>query len=710
MASVIDELITMLRFKADDKPLKRSKKELTEFQKATKGARDQLNAMRRAMVEAFAVSRVVNGLRNAIGSIVETNTEFQRLQASLKTVTGSAGRAGVAFDMIRKLAKRTPFQVTEVTQAFVKLKALGLDPSEAALISYGNTASAMGKSLNDFIEAIADASTGEFERLKEFGIKSKSEGDRVSFTFQGVTTQVGKNAVEIEQYLRRIGETTFAGAMDEQMKTLGGVFSNLRDTVEQFELAIGEAGFAAAVSEVTTELGNMLGTSEDLAPIIGGLLADATREAFRLFKALVHELRQVKRENVARAFQAIRFALSTTVDILKFFIEHWEVMVSAVAGVKVLQGFNATAAALKGIGVSATASLGPIGAIAAAFVALLPHAIQLGEALGDMLVQLHALEEIKMGQRTGKRGMVPFYGDAKTARRSKEMDKKIAATRTELQKARRAQSHGEIGAAEKVAHLEARLTGEMRTRQKLQDKAAAKQKAAEERKALEGPMDKRESERSSRRAAVAEMRKEWEHAGRTKRGRDFKEGVFQQFMLGKISEEQAQSMLEAGPGKGKKGKGGKKKKKEEKSEAQERIDARIEELAKDAELRVFAMRKDLRGKEREDAALRAGKTKKEQLLKAVNEGRLSALGGEFSSEQQLLRDAGILGEHQQAPPVLTVQIFKTNVHVDAPISVKTGKVNATAEDIGSAVKKGVRDELGVAIREAIEQIGNDTVR
>ena len=35
----------------------------------------------------------------------------------------------------------------------------------------------MGKDLSQMIEAVADATTGEFERLKEFGIKAGKEGD-----------------------------------------------------------------------------------------------------------------------------------------------------------------------------------------------------------------------------------------------------------------------------------------------------------------------------------------------------------------------------------------------------------------------------------------------------------------------------------------------------------------------------------------------------
>lgn len=164
------------------------------------------------------------------GKLIAVEREFGTLNASLITVTGSAREADKAFAMLTNFAATTPFSLQEVTAAFIKLKALGMDPSAEALRSYGNTASAMGKSLNQMIEAVADAATGEFERLKEFGIRAASEGNRVTLTFRGVSTNIGKNAAEIEAYLRRIGDVDFAGAMDARAKTLDGAISNLGDS------------------------------------------------------------------------------------------------------------------------------------------------------------------------------------------------------------------------------------------------------------------------------------------------------------------------------------------------------------------------------------------------------------------------------------------------------------------------------------------------
>ncbi len=194
------------------------------------------------------------GLGVIAADIARANAEFQRLQAALTVATGSAGQATAAFNEIRKFAASTPYELNQSVEAFLRLKNLGLDPSIQSMRSYGNTASAMGKDLMQMVEAVADATTGEFERLKEFGIKASKAGDEVAFTFQGVTTTVKNNADAIQQYLLAIGNTQFAGGMEMQMQTLGGQFSNLKDNLDALYIAIGQAGANNALTQLMTSL------------------------------------------------------------------------------------------------------------------------------------------------------------------------------------------------------------------------------------------------------------------------------------------------------------------------------------------------------------------------------------------------------------------------------------------------------------------------
>lgn len=189
------------------------------------------------------------------GLAVRSSAKFEQLRASIKTMTGSQERANEEFERLLKFTASTPFQLEEVMNGYIKLVALGLDPSEEAMRSFGNTAAAMGKPLEQMVEAVADATTGEFERLKEFGIKTKTEGQSVIFTFQGVQTKVRKNADDIQGYLKTLGDVNFAGAMEDQMNTLNGAFSNLKDSVSSSLAIIGdELSETLEIGKFTKEL------------------------------------------------------------------------------------------------------------------------------------------------------------------------------------------------------------------------------------------------------------------------------------------------------------------------------------------------------------------------------------------------------------------------------------------------------------------------
>lgn len=228
----------------------------------------------------------LRGLTSTFKSIVGVNAEFERLSGSLKTVTGSAKAAKEAFTLIEDFATSTPFQLDEIVDSFIRLKAMGLEPSMEALTSYGNTASAFGKNILEFVSAVTSATVGEFERLKTFGIKAKIEGERVKFIFQGITTEVGKNAVEIENYLRSIGTINFGGAMAEQMNTMGGTMSNIEDALAKVARTIGENGLNKALKEVLDQFNNLISGTDSAAKAIGETLASAVTIAGKAFFTL----------------------------------------------------------------------------------------------------------------------------------------------------------------------------------------------------------------------------------------------------------------------------------------------------------------------------------------------------------------------------------------------------------------------------------------
>ena len=228
----------------------KSLKGLTATGKKTEKSTDGMAAgFKRMLGPIAAVASAAAGLKK----IVSVTREFDVLNAQLITATGGAENAEIAFRAIQEFAQQTPFDLQTTTKAFTQLVNLGLNPSQRAMTSYGDTASAMGKDIGQLVEAVADATTGEFERLKEFGIKTKTVGDNVTFTFRGMATTVGKNAAEIEEYLTKLGENNFAGAMKERMDTLDGAISTLGDSWDKLFLTIGRQDSDSVMAEIIQE-------------------------------------------------------------------------------------------------------------------------------------------------------------------------------------------------------------------------------------------------------------------------------------------------------------------------------------------------------------------------------------------------------------------------------------------------------------------------
>jgi len=78
-------------------------------------------------------------------AFLDIGAEFERLETVLTTLEGSQARAKQSLGWIQDFATRTPYEITEVTEAFVRLRSYGIDPTNGTLATLGDTAAAMGK-------------------------------------------------------------------------------------------------------------------------------------------------------------------------------------------------------------------------------------------------------------------------------------------------------------------------------------------------------------------------------------------------------------------------------------------------------------------------------------------------------------------------------------------------------------------------------------
>ena len=214
------------------------KQAVKQSEKSVNGFSSNLAKVGCVIAGAFAVDKIME----FGGAIIETTSTFQRFESVLTNTLGSTSEAQKALNRITEFASQTPFSVSELTDSFVRLANQGFKPTSDEMRKLGDLASSTGKEFVMLAEAIIDAQVGEFERLKEFGIRAEKQGDQVTFTFKNVKTQVDFTADSIQNYILSLGDLQgVSGAMVGISKTLGGQISNLGDSFDSLKNEIGEA-------------------------------------------------------------------------------------------------------------------------------------------------------------------------------------------------------------------------------------------------------------------------------------------------------------------------------------------------------------------------------------------------------------------------------------------------------------------------------------
>lgn len=202
----------------------------------------------------------------ALFDLFRTAGQFEQYQVMLEGLEGSAAGARKAMAWVQEFTAKTPYEIDQVMEAFIALKAYGVDPMNGSLTALGDASSGMSKPLMQAVEALADATTGEFERLKEFGIRASKEGNRVSFTFRKNGKDIRRDAdmtgEAIEKVLVGIMSERFGGGMARQATTLFGMISNLKDMWTSFLLLVAEAGIFDVVKK---DLEGLLSRVNELA-------------------------------------------------------------------------------------------------------------------------------------------------------------------------------------------------------------------------------------------------------------------------------------------------------------------------------------------------------------------------------------------------------------------------------------------------------------
>ena len=325
----------------------------------------------------------VAGLATAAGFgfkkyFLDVAVEFERFQTILTTVEGSSDKAKSAMGWISEFAAKTPYDLSTVTEAFVQMRAYGLNPTDGLLKTLCDTSAAMGKDVMQAVEAVADAVNGENERLKEFGIKAAVQGSKIAYTYtdrtgKQITKLVDKsNRDLIVSTLQGIWNDKYAGAMDKMSMTWEGMVSNIGDQWTRFANNVMAAGVFDAMKG---RLGSFLDRLNEAAA--DGTLqewAQQTADAMLRFgDGLL---------TVGRALGEMGSGLATVADSAQELLGGWDRLGAALAA----GAFAPTILSVGRLGMALgglVAASGPIGWVVAALLGAAVIGVASADKIGE---------------------------------------------------------------------------------------------------------------------------------------------------------------------------------------------------------------------------------------------------------------------------------------------------------------------------------------
>jgi hypothetical protein len=251
----------------------------------------------------LAMSATLASVPTAIAAVgaagLSVASNFEDASTTLTGLYGNVDVAKEKFQNLAAFAANTPFEFPELLDATVKLKAYGIEAGDYLTV-LGDTSSAMGKRLNDAVEMLSDAQTGEFERLKEFGVKAVEitkknaeqlgvSAEQAGMTALTYTDKYGKAQVKVIDRNNREAITAalvgvdgifqkYTGSMEARSKTLSGMLSTLKDNVS---MALADlVGFN--MDNMSVQAGSLMGAIEQLVGAgikLTGWLSDLSEPA-----------------------------------------------------------------------------------------------------------------------------------------------------------------------------------------------------------------------------------------------------------------------------------------------------------------------------------------------------------------------------------------------------------------------------------------------
>ena len=233
-----------------------------------KGISKSVNTMNKVASKMWKFTKwgVIGGTGLGIGAL-KVGAGFESLKARMVTAfKGNEELATEHFIWGNKFANNTPFSNDEVLDAMIKLRAYGYKDPRRLMTMLGDFAAGKQRSLDDAVEAYADAANNQFFRMTGFGLKRETVLNYAKNVLKDPIPMNGKEIANMDRFMKvleiMMQERTKDG-MKNAMKTLNGMVSTTAGIIK-------------------SSVGKLVGVTEE-GDIRAGSLMDRVKEKFERF-------------------------------------------------------------------------------------------------------------------------------------------------------------------------------------------------------------------------------------------------------------------------------------------------------------------------------------------------------------------------------------------------------------------------------------------
>ncbi|QNB48212.1 hypothetical protein BR63_19215 [Thermanaerosceptrum fracticalcis] len=212
----------------------------------------------------------ITGAAGLVGSAISGAADLEGYRNTLNVVMKDQKKAAETMAWAVNFANKTPFETDDIVQATVRLQSYGINAKEV-MTSIGDMAGVMNKDIMQAAEAVADAQTGELERLKEFGITKQMIIDHANKTMRGKQVVNNKGQITDQKAFNKalfsLMEERFKGGMEIQANSFRGIMSTVTGV---FKTSIAQMAGISATGEV--KAGGLFDTIKQKAKLLADTL------------------------------------------------------------------------------------------------------------------------------------------------------------------------------------------------------------------------------------------------------------------------------------------------------------------------------------------------------------------------------------------------------------------------------------------------------